>query len=525
VTDERSGQSEEVLVDRPFALIGSSEFCDIRLTHPDVSRCHAYLQCLDGRILCCDLGSRTGTHWGSEIRSRSFLEPGTPLHIGPYSLRLANNEFIDPPSDEFPTALAPGQPLRGPLLNIALTFLNARNRTGRSRISSVRNPVTLVGWSHLCHLRLQHRSVGRVHCSLVWTPGGMWVVDLLCRGGTRVNDELVSFSRLSDGDEMNLGRFQLKIGFGSSGEMPVYAPEDLPESSPITQFPRAMTYDSTSDDEPDAGSAATPPMSISAPKPQQLPVARIESLPELTDLRQVTAPLAAPAAVNMPSMATNDTTAVALMQQFAVMQQQMFDHTYQLLAVVTEAFQTAHNRQLQLIREELMRVHELNRELHDLNRQRGTVDTAPEASIVAGSSPVPGIDELKRRLLQDVPTGNPMAQQSPGAIPARPAESDRVAAPPPLASPAPEPASAGAMGLNTPEPAAARRKNDRDVPETPPRKRRGKQAADRPANTAAASGSPSQDVHAWLSGRISELTQERSSRWQRILQLLTNGGT
>jgi hypothetical protein len=35
---------------------------------------------------------------------------------------------------------------------------------------------------------------------------------------------------------------------------------------------------------------------------------------------------------------------------------------------------------------------------------------------------------------------------------------------------------------------------------------------------------PEQDVHAWLSGRINELTQERSSRWQRILQLLTNGG-
>jgi hypothetical protein len=353
----------------------------------------------------------------------------------------------------------------------------------------------------------------------------MWVVDLLCRGGTQVNGELVSFSRLSDGDEMNLGRFQLKIGFGSSGEMPVYAPEDMPESSPISQFPRAMTYDSTGDDEPDSGSVATPPAPNPSPKPQQLPVARIESLPELTDLRQVTAPLAAPTPMNMPSMAASDTTAVALMQQFAVMQQQMFDHTYQLLAVVTEAFQTAHNRQLQLIREELMRVHELNRELYDLNRQRGTVDTAPEASIVAGSSPVPGIDELKRRILGDGPAGNPPTLPAADAVPGNPAASDRAAEPTPRARPAPEPAAAGAIGPNTPEPGAARRKNDRDAPETPPRKRRGKQAADRPANTAAASGSPNQDVHAWLSGRISELTQERSSRWQRILQLLTNGGT
>ncbi|HTI51274.1 MAG TPA: FHA domain-containing protein, partial [Planctomycetaceae bacterium] len=417
VTDERSGESEEVLVDRPFALVGSSEMCDVRLAHPDVSRCHAYLQSLQGRILCCDLGSRTGTHWGPEIRSRSFLETGQPLHIGPYSLRLVDNEFVDPPSDEFPAALEPRRPPRAPQLNIALTFLNARNRTGRSRISSVRNPVTLVGWSHLCHLRLQHRSVGRVHCSLVWTSGGMWVVDLMCRGGTRVNGELINFARLSDGDEMELGRFQLKIGFGSSGEMPVYSPEDLPESSPVSQFPRAMTYDAVNDDDPASGPAGRSLPAPPSSKPQQLPVARIESLPELTDLRQATPPLPAPAPPDVSSIAVNDPTAVTLMQQFAVMQQQMFDHTYQLLAVVTEAFQTAHNRQLQLIREELMRVHELNRELYDLNRQRGTVDTAPEAAIVAGASPLPGIDELQRKILQDMPSHSPAVPPSADAVP------------------------------------------------------------------------------------------------------------
>jgi len=59
VTDERSGQSEELLVDRPFALVGSSETSDVRLLHPDGSRNHAYLQVIDGRVLCCDLASRS----------------------------------------------------------------------------------------------------------------------------------------------------------------------------------------------------------------------------------------------------------------------------------------------------------------------------------------------------------------------------------------------------------------------------------------------------------------------------------
>src|SRR5262249_12904809 len=102
VTDERSGESEETLVDRPFAIIGTSELCDVRLVHPDLSRHHAYIQILGGRVLCCDLGSRTGTHWGTEIRSRSWMDPGVPAYMGPYSVRLVENEFSDLSSDEMP---------------------------------------------------------------------------------------------------------------------------------------------------------------------------------------------------------------------------------------------------------------------------------------------------------------------------------------------------------------------------------------------------------------------------------------
>ncbi|HTI50484.1 MAG TPA: hypothetical protein VL475_06015, partial [Planctomycetaceae bacterium] len=119
---------------------------------------------------------------------------------------------------------------------------------------------------------------------------------------------------------------------------------------------------------------------------------------------------------------------------------------------------------------------------------------------------------------------SPAIAPSPDTVP--PGTTQRMPDPQQSASPPQETTATDVSGAKAPEPPAPRRKNDGDAPETGPRKRRGKQAANRPADpSTSASGPPHQDVHAWLSGRISELTQERTSRWQRILQLLTNGGS
>ncbi len=211
ITNERSGESEDVIVERPWAVIGGSALCDIRLPHPDVSQRHAYLQFVGSRILCCDLESRAGTHFGTEIRPRSWLKTGQPLYIGPYSIRLAENEFVYDGSAAPTPARGGASPLDHP--RATLSFVNARSRTGRSRVSRIKRPVTLLGWSQLCNLRLQHSTVGRIHCSVVWTASGLWVVDLLCRGGTRVNGELVNAARLDEGDELTVGRFQLRVTY------------------------------------------------------------------------------------------------------------------------------------------------------------------------------------------------------------------------------------------------------------------------------------------------------------------------
>lgn len=555
VTDERTGRSEEMLVDRPFALVGSSETSDVRLVHPDVSRNHAYLQILEGRVLCCDLASRTGTHWGSEIRSRSWVEIGEPIHIGPFCLRRLENSQSEPPSDEMPILLTDHRSLRVRQPNVALTFLNARNRSGRSRITRVRNPITLVGWSHLCHLRLQHRSVGRVHCSLVWTPTGLWAVDLMW-GGTRVNGELINFAQLEGEDTLEMGRFQLRLTYGSSAEFPTLSAEDGPESTPITDLARGSHSEFAPQESAYNGAIwpETQSQTIREPQftsPSETSVARITSTRHESSELFKTAPslpmpISGPGDLSAAQM--QDATAVTLMQQFAVMQQQMFDHTYHLLSVVTEAFQTAHQRQLQVIRDELTRVHELNRELFELNRQRGTTDTPPTAEGAAAQNPV--LSALQSEFVGAMPVDPPIATSSSSASNAQfsPAPQSAGTAVPQgkPATAAPQPVVASAATTHSHQPGAAMPSPAKEKP----RRRGGAEgkspvtadenpADDRrnsPPSTTSGSGSeekpavapvpaPNEDVHAWLSGRIDELTQERSTRWQRILQMLTNGGS
>src|SRR5262249_49041010 len=146
------------------------------------SRRHTYLQFVNSRILCCDLGSRTGTHGADELRARTWLTPREPIYVGPLSIRIAAPEV----PESMPDRRRASGPDR-PNVPAYFSFVNARNRAGRRKAKRIKRDVTLIGWSRLCNVRLRHSSVGRVHCSLVWTPTGLWVVDLLCSGGTRVN--------------------------------------------------------------------------------------------------------------------------------------------------------------------------------------------------------------------------------------------------------------------------------------------------------------------------------------------------
>jgi hypothetical protein len=164
------------------------------------------------------------------------------------------------------------------------------------------------------------------------------------------------------------------------------------------------------------------------------------------------------------------------MNQFAVMQQQMFDQFQQSLMTVVQMFTKLHKDQIELIRREMDRVQALTRELHGLQSElakRGATGESPAAE--RGS-----------------------ARSAPQQTATRPRAS----------RPASKPGIADGSGKADLGQAANGDQTHRRAP--------------RPVGAAPTSDA---DVHGWLCRRIEAIQQERQSRFQKILSFVLGKGT
>ena len=81
----------------------------------------------------------------------------------------------------------------------------------------VAKEMTVIGRQEECDLRLDHKSVSKMHCVLVKTDGLLVLRDLGSTNGTRVNGTSVQIRRLRIGDRVGVGRSLLL--FGSNEEI------------------------------------------------------------------------------------------------------------------------------------------------------------------------------------------------------------------------------------------------------------------------------------------------------------------
>lgn len=233
---------ERHVFEQPFVLVGRDERCCLRLDDDAISRRHTYLQQLGERVFCVDLGSRTGTRWAGKSHPSGWLLPNDGIQIGPFTLELANGAgssgVVSEPGAEAGNPLQdrrndqPGLP----------SFRIAVGNEVRSQFRMNRDLV-LVGSGPECRVRLRDAGISRYHCSLVRTPDGLWVVDLLSATGTRLNGEPIRWARVNEGDLLRVGQYLLRLGYEGEGtavrstlppeyrmEAPVQRAEDLPES-------------------------------------------------------------------------------------------------------------------------------------------------------------------------------------------------------------------------------------------------------------------------------------------------------
>ena len=78
--------------------------------------------------------------------------------------------------------------------------------------------LTLVGRKEDCDLRLDHKSVSKLHCVVVKTDGLLLLRDLGSTNGTRVNGQRIRRAALLPNDQLTIANFKYKVLFGPAVE-------------------------------------------------------------------------------------------------------------------------------------------------------------------------------------------------------------------------------------------------------------------------------------------------------------------
>jgi hypothetical protein len=245
------------------------------------------------------------------------------------------------------------------------------------------------------------------------------------------------------------------------------------------------------------------------PKKQQFPLA-IPAVPSVPTLEVMAS---GPAFPKIGASELNESMLVPLVNQFGLMQQQMFDQFQQAMAMMVQMFGTMHRDQMEVIRAELDRLHDLTAEFHALKSElaqmtqaqpgeKAPIGRAELAQAAAAdpdvSSPAPAFERSVAKETSAARALSGIQPQSPTSqVPPKQSSSGS-----PLSSVPP-----------LPKPVVLEPRPTEQI-----------HATDNLSRVKTDNASPAPDSErdsvAWLHQRIMTLQQERETRWQKILKLL-----
>jgi predicted component of type VI protein secretion system len=84
--------------------------------------------------------------------------------------------------------------------------------------------LTLVGRKEDCDVRLDHKSVSKMHCVIVKTDGLLLLRDLGSTNGTRVNGQRIRRAALLPNDQLTIAHFRFRVQFSPDGAVSPAAP-------------------------------------------------------------------------------------------------------------------------------------------------------------------------------------------------------------------------------------------------------------------------------------------------------------
>ena len=206
--------SEEMIrrvFDQPSVMVGRNADADLCLDHARVSKRHAYVQMIEGRLYAIDLDSRDGLRWSDVPRPAGWIDPRRPMQLGPTTIGVVESGVVEgeaPGAGPGPLSrrFASRHTLPGAVLEIRGDGVEP-TRWPMDRV------LTLVGCAPACKVRLLESGTSRYACALVRTPKGVWVVDLLSSRGVTVNGVARRRARLEDGDSIQIGGQSIRLTY------------------------------------------------------------------------------------------------------------------------------------------------------------------------------------------------------------------------------------------------------------------------------------------------------------------------
>jgi pSer/pThr/pTyr-binding forkhead associated (FHA) protein len=122
--------------------------------------------------------------------------------------------------------------------------------------------LVVVGRKEDCDLRLEHKSVSKMHCVLVKTDGLLLLRDLGSTNGTRVNGTRVRRAALLPNDQLSIAHYKFRVHLGPDSVKPAPPAEhtqhlDSNEVAELLRQARARG-DKDADSDPDCPSPQLP---------------------------------------------------------------------------------------------------------------------------------------------------------------------------------------------------------------------------------------------------------------------------
>ncbi len=451
----------------PFALIGRDPQFDLVFHNAEVSRRHAFLHVIDGRVFCIDLDSRTRLRWDGipEPRMNGWLDPGGTLRIGPYAIRRVGADVPENPVRVSPDPLNCDDNDLANASSLPRAGLELPVRVGnRDELWRIDGRLALIGRFESCQLILRDSSVSRFHAALVRTPKGVWITDLQSRDGVYVNGVKVRWAWVEDGDTVRIGQFTSILRY-----------ETVPEGISRRDVP-LEAGSNAHDSQPSglSGPVGTS-LAVRSTSPPAIPARIAKKTAALTpDLL----PLEKPQEWERGGLPASQ---IAMWQQ----QMQMMESFHKDMILMVQMFMAMHREHRVAIRDELDRVEKLTRKLNVLQQR------LLQAEGQDGRSP--GIDPSMRKGDKSRSSKRNGATQA-GTV------NKTNDAPPRESSPA--------QPLD--KSASSRADSQKTTSNDPTRKAA---KSDLPGLSPA-------ELHSQLTQRISELQRERQNYWQRILSAI-----